>query len=98
MGIKATLQAEIAERQAKLNIFNTIPEDTYSLGTLALFSGGGSKWYYVKTAEETWKKVDGSNEVRELAEWIYLNKVLAPDLYFEVYIMTPSALPIYASA
>lgn len=99
MGTKQMLEAQILSLQQQLAIYNSIPGDTHNLGTVAVFSySNGSKVYYRKTAEETWKSMQGLILEKALADWIFDARTITPTLYFEVYIMTPAASPIYASA
>lgn len=93
------LKKQIADLQAELGILTTFPEDTYPLGTVAVFAsgvGGHNKTYYKKIEEETWANI-ATNEEKDLASWILFTR--QSDIgYFEVYILTPAASPIYASA
>jgi hypothetical protein len=97
MTLKTDLKAEIAALQARLVILNSVGEDIYSFGTVALFSANSnsSKWYYKKVGEELWKQVNGSVE-KSLAEWV-LESVESSIGYFEVYILVVPELPFYAS-
>jgi hypothetical protein len=95
----AELNAEITAEQAQLAILASLPEDTYPLGTVAIFAWNSGRKHFLKEAEEAWRSMSsGSTVQKELAYWIFLERELNPELYFEVYIMTAAALPIYASA
>ncbi len=95
----AELNAAHATEQERLAILASLPEDTYPFGTVAIFSWSNGKKHFIKEAEEAWRSMSsGSVLQKELAYWIYTEKVNNPALYFEVYTMIASALPIYASA
>ena len=98
MTIKEDIQTNIAKLQAELALLNSVAEDTFSFGTVVVFSSGSTKWHYVKVAEEAWKPM-GSSSVpeRSLAEWV-LNAVQANIGYFEVYVLTVAATPFFASS
>ncbi len=85
---------------AQIALFQTFPEDTFDIGTIALFASNSNTVhvYYRKVAEESWKKLSGTDSPKPLSEWIFSLKVLDPENYFEVYIMAPGNTPIYASA
>jgi hypothetical protein len=62
MSLRSEIQAEIAELQRKLAILNGAPSDTFSFGTVVVFATpppNAQKWYYFKTAEETWTNAAG---------------------------------------
>lgn len=94
MGRKQEIENEIKELQKDLVILSRVGEDTYPIGTLALFTGT-RKWYYVKVAEESWRNVGGNRE-QELRDWIFEAEKSNVG-YFEVYILNPDQSPIYAS-
>lgn len=100
MSTLTDLQAQLADIQAKIALFSTFPEDTYNFGTLVLFASQNNTkhTYYRKNAEESWKPLKGTDPAQPLAEWLYKFKTEQPDEYFEVYVMSPGNLPIYASA
>lgn len=94
---KSEIQAQIAALQTELAALNRAPSDTFSFGTVVVFSPAtGAKWYVVKTADETWKSFqDGTS--KDLASWIA--EGLESNVgYFEVYTMAVSGAPIFASA
>lgn len=94
----ATVNAEIAAKQARLAILATLPADTYPFGTVAIFAWNNGREHYIKVEEEEWRPMQGaSNITKELAYWVYIKKTTDPSVYFEVYIMTAAALPIYSS-
>lgn len=97
MSLVTEIQAQIAALQAKLAILQSVEEDTFPIGTIALFAAnaGNTKWYYRKVAEETWAKVVGTGE-KPLREWVYEAKTL-PMGYFEVFILQVPVTPFYAS-
>ncbi len=93
----------IAQRDAlnaQIALYTTFPEDTFNLGTLALMVSNNNTVhiYFRKMAEESWKKLSGSDGPKRLADWIYDRKTTDPNTYFEVFIMAPGVAPIYASA
>jgi hypothetical protein len=97
MGIREDLLAQITDLQGKVAILDSAPEDIYTLNTVVLFdAANGSKWYYRKTDEESWVNVKGGI-VRNLAYWIYL-ATQSNVGYFEVYVLTPEEVPIFASS
>lgn len=94
---KAEIQAQITALQVQLGILNSAPSDTFPIGTVVVFSASsGSKWYRVKTAEETWKNLLGAAE-KTLAEWI-LESMESNIGYFEVYVLKVQETPIFASS
>lgn len=99
MSRRDRLIAQIAELESELAVVNRVPEDTFNLGTIALFSpAAGPKWYYVKTAEETWRSMQANDSAAgPLVDWV----ILALDSnigYFEIYTLAPAANPIFTSA
>jgi hypothetical protein len=80
-------------------LFQTFPEDTFNLGTVALFASHGNTVhvYYRKIGEELWKKLSGTDTPKPLSEWIFERKTTDPGINFEVYIMAPGNSPIYAT-
>lgn len=97
MTLVQTIQAQIVALQAKLAILNLAPTDTYPFGTMVVFSPQvGPKWFYFKTAEESWRDIHSAIE-KPLNEWILAAKE-SPVGYFEVYVLITQASPIYASA
>lgn len=97
MGLKETIQTEILELQDRLAILNGVSEDTFFFGTIMVFqSATGAKWHYVKTAEETWRKMS-SGEQKPLADWILETRESGIG-DFEVYQMSVAAIPFYATA
>lgn len=105
MGVKEDLQAKLDSIQAKLNVVNRVPEDRFSIGTIALFSAAtGLKWYYVKIGEESWTSLKGNlpgeglpSGSKSLAAWI-LYAVESNIGYFEVYEMKVHPTPFFASS
>ena len=94
---KDDIQKKINSLQAELAILSRVPDDTFSFGTVALFSASsGAKWYYVKTDEESWRSFQRS-QTETLEYWIdeAINSAVG---YFEVYIMTPANKPIFTSS
>lgn len=94
---------ELKEQRNKLNqqiaLLESLPEDIYPFGTVALFSDEDKKWFYLKTGEEQWIQLKGNSNVeKSLAEWIFNARQFNTPSYFEVYIMTPEPTPLYASA
>ena len=95
----AELNAVVAAQQAQLAILASLPEDTYPFGTVAIFAWSNGRKHFLKEAEESWRSMSSDSFLqKELAYWIFTERTLNPALYFEVYIMTAAALPIYASA
>jgi hypothetical protein len=95
----AEINADIAQEQARLTVLAALPEDTYPIGTVAIISWNNGKKHFLKEAEEAWRSMaSGSAMQKELAYWIYTEAETNPGVYFEVYIMTAAALPIYPSA
>jgi hypothetical protein len=98
MTLRQDIIDQIAALQAQLSILNTAPPDTYNFGTVVVFASTGHKWYYAKTAEETWLQLNGTSVIeKSLSEWILEAKQSGIG-YFEVYIMTVAPTPIYASS
>lgn len=95
MGYRETLQAEIAEANRKLAILDSIPEDTFNFNTVILISGPNFKGYWVKTGEESWRNLKTNNQ-KDLASLLF-EHVEAHIGYFEVYVLTPGASPIYVN-
>jgi hypothetical protein len=96
VGQRQVLIAKIAELQAKLNILNAVPSDTFNFGTVVVFAAANNvKWYYNKTAEETW--ADSKGVEKDLATWILEARESAIG-YFEVYELRVQPVPFYASA
>lgn len=97
--IKQRLLDQKAEIDQKLSVINRVPEDTFNFGTVLVFSARtGHKWYYVKINEETWQdKQSNDGAVAPLVDWIFdaINSNIG---YFEVYVMTPAEIPIFASS
>lgn len=97
------LQELIDERDMlneQIALFATFPEDIYNVGTVVLFSyqENTGKVYYRKVAEELWKPIaNPETSSKSLAEWLFDFKTNFPEEYFEVYLMAPGNLPIYAS-
>lgn len=96
MSKRTEIQAQITNLQAQLAVLNSVPEDTFHFGDVAIFASNTAKWHYIKVDEEAWRPINGGAE-RPLSEWILNNKD-ANIGYFEVYIMKPQASPIWASA
>lgn len=96
MTLKSDIQAQIAALQAQLAILNGAPNDTYNLGTIARFAANSNTthFHYKKTAVETWTDMS-SGVQQDLASWI-LNATQSNIGYFEVYILSPAASPIYS--
>jgi hypothetical protein len=95
---KAEIQAKITVLQTQLGILNNSPSDTYPIGTMVVFSAAaGQRWYRLKIAEELWRNMTNVNEERSLAEWI-LAASESNIGYFEVYVLTVAATPIFASS
>ncbi len=100
MGRKEEIQGLIEEYQAELALINSTPEDTFHVGTIALFASSTEhKWYYLKTGEEYWVRLrvnntDNAMNAGHLYELI-LNATKA-FIYFEIYILSPGETPIYA--
>ncbi len=90
------LQAQVAALQLKINVLQSVGEDTFPLNTVALLSSATSKWFYRKTAEESWLDLN-SGKIKQLREWI-LEAKESPQGYFEVYILTVPNTPYYASS
>jgi len=86
--------------EGQLVILNQAPTDTYSFGTVVVFAsgnGGTTKWHYVKVGEEAWKDMTlGLKTEKSLSEWVLYARE-ANIGYFEVYILTVAAIPIYAA-
>lgn len=99
MSLLTDLQAQLALIQAKINILQASPSDTFPLGRIALFASnsGNTRWYYVKVAEESWKDLNNPGITKPLNEWILQARESGVG-YFEVYEMRPQASPFYASA
>lgn len=99
MTIRDEVVAGIAKLQARLAVIDRINEDTFTFGTVVVFSAAtGSKWYYIKTGEELW--LDMQNDIRgeqQLIEWI-LGAIDSEIGYFEVYVLDTRATPFFASA
>lgn len=98
MGIIQETQAQIASLQTILNNLLSYPQDTFNIGTVALISSHQNtrKSYYLKIAEESWKRLNSTDhQGKELIYWI-LKYADETNEYFEVYIMQPGAQPIYA--
>jgi hypothetical protein len=95
---RAEIIAEIARLEAQLVILNLVPTDSYPFGTVVVFAADNNrtKWHYLKTGEEAWKKFGFTTEMT-LAEWILSAKESEVG-YFEVYVLTVAANPIYTSA
>jgi hypothetical protein len=96
MPSKAELQAQITLLQAQLAQLNSIPEDTFPFGTIAIISygpGGVGKYYRVKVEEETWKNLVNSDE-KSLSEWI-VEAIDSNIGYFEVYVAVAEEVPFY---
>jgi hypothetical protein len=93
------LNAAHAAEQSKLALLASLPEDNYPFGTVAIFAWTNGRKHFIKEAEEAWRSMSsGSVLQKELAYWIYTERVTNPALNFEVYIMTAAALPVYATA
>jgi hypothetical protein len=93
----------IAQRDAlnaQIALYATFPEDIYNLGTLALMVSNSNTVhvYFRKIAEESWKKLSGSDGPKRLADWLYDRRTTDPGTDFEIYIMAPGNTPIYATA
>ena len=98
---KQEIQTQIANLQAELTVLNRAPSDTYPFGTVVVFAsgtGGATKWYYRKVAEETWESMVSTPVMQsDLASWIAY--ALESGIgYFEVYVLTVAPSPIFASA
>jgi hypothetical protein len=99
MTVRSDILDEIARLQTQLATLNRVPSDTFPIGSIVVFAsgiGGKNKWYYVKTAEETWRYFV-TNVEKDLASWI-LEATEASIGYFEVYVLTVNGSPIFASA
>lgn len=96
MGQRQVLIAQIAALQTRLDILNAVPDDLFSFGTVVVFSAANNvRWYYHKTAEETWTSNTGVE--KDLAAWILTAKESSIG-YFEVYELRVQPAPFYASA
>lgn len=100
----STLSDLIAQRDAlnaQIALFAGFPEDSYNLGTVALFAyqSNTQHIYYRKTGEELWKPIASpATGGKPLSDWIFGFKTSFPSENFEVYIMAPGNTPIYATA
>ena len=98
MTLRNDLLAEKAEIDRKLAILNRSPSDIFPIGTIAVFtSNSGHRWHYRKTAEETWVEMQGNFSENDLASWILISEESNVG-YFEVYIMTAAATPVYTTS
>lgn len=85
--------------QAQLTVLNRVGSDTFSIGTIMLFSAAsGAKWYYVKIAEETWASLRGGNPGTKALEEYVLDAVNSEIGYFEVYEVSIKPAPFFTSA
>lgn len=96
--IREELQDQRDEIDRKLAILNRVGEDTFPIGTIALFSSAQEHGYYRKIAEESWRFMEsntgGTRQLREIIlEWED-----SPVGYFEIYKLLPEATPFYVSA
>jgi hypothetical protein len=98
MTLRDDLNAELAEVQRKLAIVNRVPDDTYSFGTIAVFADThAQKWHYLKTGEESWKNMQNNAATKPLVDWVFESAQSGVG-YFEVYILTVAAVPIFTSS
>lgn len=105
MSEKAQVQTQIAALQAKLVILNRIPEDTFPFGTILRFAGSNFKWHYMKVEEESWTPLNGGSSTsgsyslgpHPIDYWVV--SALDSNIgYFEIYVLSPAASPIFASS
>jgi leucyl aminopeptidase (aminopeptidase T) len=99
MGRKEQIQERINTLQKQLVAINRIPEDRFSIGTVLRFSANSNniKWHIVKTAEESWVKVESIQTTATLEDWI-LNATESNVGYFEVYELKVQPQPLYTSS
>lgn len=97
MGRLSKLQKEKEAIQDRIDKFLSVPEDTFPLGTVMLFSAAsGAKWYIRKNSEESWIKLTGTGVAQELATWI-LEAVESSIGYFEVYRVVTQETPFFVN-
>jgi hypothetical protein len=95
--IRDDLLSQKAVIERKLAVIDRAGEDTYPVGTVALFSASVQKGYYLKSAEETWRDMAGTGPTRQLIQ-IILEWETTPSVgYFEIYKLLPGASPVYVS-
>jgi len=82
-----------------LDILNRCPTDIYPLGTIVRFAANNNttKWHYLKVGEESWSYLESRTVDKELARWI-LEAMESTIGYFEVYVLTVAATPIFTQA
>lgn len=94
------LQQAIDQLNAQLTILNSVPTDSFPVGTVVVFSSDNNTrhWYYRKLNNELWTTMlFKSKEEKPLEEWI-LQTTQSDIGYFEVYVLTVAETPFYASS
>ncbi len=95
------LQAQIAALQLKINVLQSVGEDTFPLNTIAQFNfATGTRSWYRKIAEESWVDIQNGGSSKQLREWILKYKEDLGSTYFEVHILvvTDENNPYWATA
>lgn len=94
------LQQAIDQLNAQLTILNSVPTDSFPVGTVVVFSSNNNTrhWHYRKLVNELWTPMAyNSKKELPLEEWILQAK--QTDIgYFEVYVLTVAETPFYASS
>ncbi len=97
---KTDITAQIASLQSELNTLNRVPDDTFNLGTVLVFSANSNTthWYIRKTGVEAWTSMNISPPVTKDLSSFVADALESNVGYFEVYELRVQPTPFFASA
>jgi len=97
---KADITAQIASLQSELNTLNRVPDDTFNLGTVLVFSANSNSvhWYIRKTGIEAWTSMNLTPTVTKDLSSHIADALESSIGYFEVYELRVQPTPFFASA